>query len=888
MDLRYTGGSQVFAKTSQQPEISSPAHSSEQTQENTRQAAHNSLPDWVLILIACSLALLIGLPSLQGKFLADDFTWLNLLCTKPQEIFLSGLHSRYMYYPIFGEHYRPLLSIPFLFDAVLFGTNTVLLHLSNLLWHTACTALVFLTSKKILREFSAPSAVSTAFWAAAIFAVHPYHCENIGWWTAKNDIVYSFFYLLSLNFFLDKSGAKRKLSFATFLLALCCKESALTLPILLGALSFLHHLQRGERPGESGTDGTKNKRWYARLVEALKYSLRETKVFFLLLILFWAVRTACLGQIGGSYYGSLTNLWFENFSDRFGSLTKDSVLWYPVDFSDGVFSQVMLLLFAACYLVFGAGAIFSWLRRPKTASHGTDHEGEGFKFVLLYVAAFVALTLLPACLIWSPNNSLAGTRLLYLYSVPLSLFCATLLNGPLLQNVSSVFRNAMLASFTVLLALSCVQTHQRWCFASNYCTNLTHHIQKICSSLPINEKAYFVDIPRNVRGVSIIHHFSILQDSLRQPFFDGRDAEIVAGFEPHFFTEHDRVNMNRLRSMSSKSKEPYLFYVSPSNKLTNGNLFDLSNSNDIKLERLDLPAMSGHRNVFATRNFKVGVGTRSLNKGVPLRNFPVVLDGPVDGADFGIVRLLVKDAKETKRLKFTIYWKSAKEKTFDKKHSKFFHEPLEDFDASQRIPYPDGHRTLTVNMGTTITWLKEHDIDSILIMLMTDGPTIESIDLIPTNILLPTLNAVESSNAQTNRIPEQPSSGGETSVLAGSVLGNDGVLRSVAGNLAFRYDASSVPGCTAVQVEIAPALFDFMDMSRKQMEFEACSRPVRKFIVEGARSSFCTNDRLGSPVWHQIRVIPLDKNHAPIGYAAEPLYVQSVSSRSLASGGGQQ
>lgn len=818
--------------------------SQQQSQEDSDTSSKESVSNWIILAVLCGLGLAVGLPSLSGQFLADDFTWLNLLCSRPQEILLSGFHGRYMYYPIFGEHYRPLLTIPFLIDALLFRTNAALLHLSNLLWHVGCTALVFSVGKRLCQSFAAPDSVRIAFWAAAIFAVHPFHCENIGWWTAKNDIVYSFFYLLSIDRFLCQSNRTGIWSYGAFLLALGCKETALTLPFLLCTHTFLKLASNEYKTWKHFFSFQSIEKW--------KRSFAETRVFFFILAGFWILRTVCLGQLGGSYYGSLTNLWFENFNDRFGNFTKDSTLWYPVDFNDGSFSQIMLNAFAVAYLLSTACVVHCWLKdRRQDCTEKRSSNSNSFSALVLFNGAFAALTLAPACLIWSPNNSLEGARLLYLFCVPLSFTYSILLNGPLMRTTSQTVRTTLLSTFVVLLSLSSFQTHSRWAFASNYCTALTQRIDSEARKLSDDQKLVLVDIPRVIRGVSIIHHFSILQDSLRPPFFDGQNARKVAGFEPHFFTEHDRINKDRLNSINGVGTRTELLYVLPNEKLDKGDLTQLPRANDIEIVRLAL----GHRQ-YATQvrsqNFRALTGKRETINGVPRREFPILLDKAIDGAEHGVMRLHLNSVGNSERLKFTIYWKSAEAKEFDKAHSKFYHEPYEQNDTDH------GSKTITVNLGTTVTWTKEQKIDALLIMLMNEGPALESIDLLRTDDLLPTLELSDS---------VEP--------------GADGVYRSESGTFTFKFDASSIHNCSAVRVEVCPALMDFMDINRKQLDLAICRKSVRSFTVQGNKSSFSIDDRLGSPVWHQIRIRPLTDHGEPIGYASEPLYIQSKSSKSL-------
>ncbi len=80
--------------------------------------------------------------------------------------------------------------------------------------------------------------------AALLFATHPIHTEAVTWVAGLPDLSFTFFYLLSLYFYIrstDSSPLYRgtyPLSVASFFLATLCKEPALTLPIVLFAYDY--------------------------------------------------------------------------------------------------------------------------------------------------------------------------------------------------------------------------------------------------------------------------------------------------------------------------------------------------------------------------------------------------------------------------------------------------------------------------------------------------------------------------------------------------------------------------------------------------------------------------------------------------------------------------
>ena len=139
------------------------------------------------------------------------------------------------------------------------GENPVLLdaapfHWANVLLHALNAALVFVLLRALLNKCAEPDATWPAFAGALLFAVHPLQVESVAWITGVNDVLMTSFVLFCLGCYLGYARAKlassdstrgdlswrgRLLygaSFAFFLLALGCKPSAVTVPLLAWAL----------------------------------------------------------------------------------------------------------------------------------------------------------------------------------------------------------------------------------------------------------------------------------------------------------------------------------------------------------------------------------------------------------------------------------------------------------------------------------------------------------------------------------------------------------------------------------------------------------------------------------------------------------------------------
>jgi tetratricopeptide (TPR) repeat protein len=131
-----------------------------------------------------------------------------------------------------SDNYHPLTNFSQTLDYVLGGGEPWLFHLTNLLFHLLNSLLVFL----LIRQLG--KAEWAALLVAAIFALHPMHVESVAWAAERKDVLYTFFFLLSLRSYLkylDQQLAKKYLGLALLwgLLSLLSKPAAVPLPLIL-------------------------------------------------------------------------------------------------------------------------------------------------------------------------------------------------------------------------------------------------------------------------------------------------------------------------------------------------------------------------------------------------------------------------------------------------------------------------------------------------------------------------------------------------------------------------------------------------------------------------------------------------------------------------------
>jgi len=205
------------------------------------------LIDHPRVKAALLAALLVGMvlaaygPALRAGFIWDDDDYVteNPLLHTPdgfERIWLS------MDAP---SQYFPLVYTAFRIEYGLWGLDPFGYHLINVLFHAANALLLWL----LLRRLDIPG----AWFAAAVFALHPVHVESVAWITERKNVMSLFFSLASMlawQRFIEPRGSSGWRSYAAALifyaLALSSKVTACTLPAAQLLLLWLrgHRIDR--------------------------------------------------------------------------------------------------------------------------------------------------------------------------------------------------------------------------------------------------------------------------------------------------------------------------------------------------------------------------------------------------------------------------------------------------------------------------------------------------------------------------------------------------------------------------------------------------------------------------------------------------------------------
>jgi tetratricopeptide (TPR) repeat protein len=186
-----------------------------------------------LILIVYAQTISFGYSGFDDEYLVKDNIPVfqdisNLKNFLTQDVFLGKQEVLF---------YRPIQAISYMFDTVVGGPKPSSYHASNLIIH--CLASCALLSLLLLLKFrKLPS-----FFFSALFALHPIFVQSVSWIPSRGDLLICLFWIMTCIFYMKyaEKGRVRDLLFHElfFLLSVFSKETAVLLPLVLIAFSFL-------------------------------------------------------------------------------------------------------------------------------------------------------------------------------------------------------------------------------------------------------------------------------------------------------------------------------------------------------------------------------------------------------------------------------------------------------------------------------------------------------------------------------------------------------------------------------------------------------------------------------------------------------------------------
>lgn len=210
------------------------------------------LPGLTFLDLAISLGLILSVFAVYAQVGLFDFISydddLYVAANPHVQAGLTFAGIKWALTAVVSSNWLPVTLLSHMLDVQLFGLQSGMHHLVNVLIHALAAVLLFVVFKRATGE-PGPSA-----FVAFVFALHPLHVESVAWISERKDVLSAFFWFLTLYCYVryaEKPGLGRYLvTLVPFCLGLMSKPMVVTLPFTL-LLFDLWPLRRVQWPGVS-------------------------------------------------------------------------------------------------------------------------------------------------------------------------------------------------------------------------------------------------------------------------------------------------------------------------------------------------------------------------------------------------------------------------------------------------------------------------------------------------------------------------------------------------------------------------------------------------------------------------------------------------------------
>jgi hypothetical protein len=477
--------------------------------------------------------------TLTSYFLADDFceiAYVQEIFHGHPEMLWSNFTGNYMQIPGMNV-YRPWLLCSLVIDWLVYGAKAWGFYLTNLLYLFACVVAYYAVVKVLTRSsFGNVRSALCALIAATAFLVSPLHCESISWVVGRVDIITAFFYLLGLALFSqnilarDDNNRRRTIwGVVAFVFALCTKEMAVGLPVIVFAISFLWQREN------LGLSFVSIKRWRNALVQSAP--LWAVLVFYFVARMLF-LKTAVGGYVAGFGAGQLADL-MGRWLDR-DTLTRLLVpLHYDIYKANPDYRGI----------VWGVFTVATTLAAVKLLASRVSWKW--YVFFLVWLATCAA----PIFQLWGLAPNLEGARFYFFLTMPLSLILPLVLfypqdlRGDRSGKVVSVVGIAALCALLVFYQKAAANTNMLWVHAGKEVARLSEVCQKMAAATTANERMIVLGIPQDNGGAHMILNGVTFDTMLHSPFAKEDYSHKFLNCAPVMYSPTDVVNGGQFKKM---------------------------------------------------------------------------------------------------------------------------------------------------------------------------------------------------------------------------------------------------------------------------------------------------------------------------------------------------
>ena len=460
--------------------------------------------------------------------------------------------------------YRPSQLLCELIDWLLYKADARGWYLSNLIYFSACTAALYMVSRRLLEPLGPNRSALAAFSTAALFALNPLRCESVSWMVGRVDIVACLFYLLSFWLFMQpRTKLNTAASLVAFCIAITVKEMPVGLPVVLSGYALLVALK-----------GSVASSLRPNFLLAVKNALLRCAPWWITLAVYFCIRRLCLGTFGGGYATGIGGWSIVSAMHKWVDPDTLHRLFFPFNNAVAPEPNLYSTILLSCYWCLGA------LLAVRLVLGSMPWK------LLAFTSLWAFTCAVPIYQLWGIGYQLEGGRFYYFLSMPLMLMLSVLAFAPFARNsapaaldsnsgetletdvtkVSAVAQlNAIVsrlefggtafgvaAIVAIGLALGHVTsiTNAAWVNAGKEIKRLQTACLQLAHSRPAS-RFVVLNVPSQHAGAHQILNGTTFETLFIPPFNKEKLANRFVNFEPVMFGAQGCVNATRFRNCLS-------------------------------------------------------------------------------------------------------------------------------------------------------------------------------------------------------------------------------------------------------------------------------------------------------------------------------------------------
>ncbi len=751
--------------------------------------------------------------TLNGYFLADDFVHVAYLADvfNGHQLKLLENFTGNWMHAWGTQFYRPFISLTLAWDYMLGGGSALAFHISNTIFQIVSSLFLYLISIKLMPDFAAKQRFICALTAGIFFAACPFHTEVVSWIIGRVDSVCLSFFLAAFYLHLCYEESKKRKLFIASLFCFIISLISKEMAVTLPPLIVLSSLFLSK---ESAVK--------AKIASCVKASLP----YWIIFLGYMCVRTLALGTVAGGYSGSIGEGLSGSALERFKSAIK---MIFP--FNNEVIAPFDKLRKHLLNL-YKITAFFLSLSLVLFRIAGQQLKLAGFCLV------WILLSLVPTYQVFNITDSLMCSRFAYFASAPFCLLLAVLLS-PLwaeqknarLKSISLWMERlsiVLIALFVFVFCSITIKNNNAWAHAGSQVREFRAALADACSKLNSKNKIILLNVPQRLEGAHMIYNGAMLSVLLSEPLSKPPIASRVASFEPPTYGDAELINISRLREMiKSNPADLVCFWDMNSKRLVTlkpeKHLYDLSAEPSNKL-------------------------LEEENESGKTFTYPG-LDIDASSADF-IVCSLGLSADKQKEVPITLYWSSSNFPDLSFAHSITLNAQSDGKIHEYYFPVSE-HKS----------WIESGRITHVQVKIPKEfaGSSIQTnkeqvrIKIISAQDIMPVFTASKGQLAE----------------------GLDGIDRMAGDSFSLHCDASKIPNCKKIAVELSRPSCWYEHYAGTFREKNFSKETLKKFEKPGNQADFeFTKKDFPQAAYYELRAFALDENGKIIGFCSDPINLQ--------------